>query len=149
MQGMEEVPACRNEQDAARDYSLNHPLARPATNVVAALKCLVLLEMLVIVMALALGFLLGRLGISFPFYTLHSSAGVIILCTHLKRICILLIELYQHYATEPMRRRCTLMPSCSEYALLAIEKYNVVKALYKTYVRLTRRCKGGYLIDYP
>ncbi|NDV45465.1 membrane protein insertion efficiency factor YidD [Paludibacter sp. 221] len=68
----------------------------------------------------------------------------------LKRILILIIELYQHYAPEEMRRKCLLMPTCSEYALLALQKHGVIKGLYKTYIRLTKKCKGEtYYIDYP
>jgi hypothetical protein len=31
----------------------------------------------------------------------------------------------------------------------ALQKYNVFKAIYKTYIRLTQKCKGSYEIDYP
>lgn len=66
-----------------------------------------------------------------------------------KRILILFIELYQHYASDEMRRRCVCQPSCSDYAIIALKKYNVFKAIRLIYNRL-ERCYGSELIiDYP
>ena len=59
------------------------------------------------------------------------------------------ILLYQKYAPEKMRRSCLFTPSCSEYMLLAIEKYGVFIGVYKG-VRRLLRChhpNGGE--DYP
>jgi putative component of membrane protein insertase Oxa1/YidC/SpoIIIJ protein YidD len=80
---------------------------------------------------------------------LYSLISIVVFLIFSKKIFITLIQLYQHYASESTRRQCTLMPSCSEYALLALSKYNTFKALYKIYIRLTRKCKGNYQIDYP
>ena len=66
-----------------------------------------------------------------------------------KRFCIWLILLYQRFAPEKIRRECCFEPSCSEYMKLAIEKYGVVKGIYRGGKRLLR-ChwpNGG--IDYP
>lgn len=41
-------------------------------------------------------------------------------------------------------------PTCSEYAILALKKYGLVKGLYKIYIRLFKTCRGiEYGIDYP
>ena len=59
------------------------------------------------------------------------------------------ILLYQKHAPEKMRRSCLFTPSCSEYMLLAIQKYGVVVGVYKGICRLGR-ChypNGGE--DYP
>lgn len=41
----------------------------------------------------------------------------------LKRIIICFIKIYQRYAPDSLRNKCRFEPSCSEYMLLAIEKY--------------------------
>ena len=65
-------------------------------------------------------------------------------------IVIGLVRLYQHYAPEQIRRRCMFMPTCSEYAILAVSRHGVVLGGVRTFVRLHRRCNGTiYRIDYP
>nr|WP_304363227.1 membrane protein insertion efficiency factor YidD [Gilliamella apicola] len=57
--------------------------------------------------------------------------------------------LYRSIAPNRIRSACRFEPSCSEYALLAIEKYGVLKGWKLTLDRL-KRCKppnGGK--DYP
>jgi len=136
-------------EDTARDYCFNHCLNRPDTDVKTVLKWLLALELLIFALTFVCGFLLGRFDISFSFYNLYLLISFFVFFICLKKICVLAIECYQHYASEKVRRSCTLMPSCSEYALLALQKYNVFKAIYKTYIRLTQKCKGSYEIDYP
>ena len=46
--------------------------------------------------------------------------------------------------------RCRFEPSCSEYSILAIKQYGLVKGCGKTVWRICRcqpLCKGG--VDYP
>lgn len=67
----------------------------------------------------------------------------------LKRILICSIHIYQHFAPDSIRMKCRFEPSCSQYMILAIEKYGVLKGI-KTGINRLRRCKvgnGGY--DYP
>ena len=86
--------------------------------------------------------------------TLLSSAtsGIILLLLILisaKKIIIHLIMIYQRYAPTSIREKCRFEPSCSEYMLLAIEKYGLIKGVKKGINRL-KRCNinnGGY--DYP
>lgn len=68
-----------------------------------------------------------------------------------KKICIKAIECYQHYAKEETRRRCICVPSCSEYSIAALKKYNIFKALNKIRIRLFKTCRGGfgYISDEP
>ena len=66
-----------------------------------------------------------------------------------KRILIGLVRVYQRYAPETRRRMCLFKPTCSEYAILALNKYGSIRGTIKTIDRL-KRCKGGkYHIDYP
>jgi putative component of membrane protein insertase Oxa1/YidC/SpoIIIJ protein YidD len=139
----------QNEYEIAQDYCLFRKLSKPKTNMVIAVKWLLLLELAACLLAISAYFVLIRLNIHFSFSTLHFIASSVLFLLFLKKICQLAIELYQHYASEDTRRKCVLMPSCSEYALLVLQKYNVFVALYKTYIRLTRKCNGSYKIDYP
>lgn len=77
---------------------------------------------------------------------------LLMLCSiiiHLKSIMIFIVRLYQLWAPEMMRNSCLFTPSCSEYMILAIEKYGCIKGFIKGVKRI-RRChtpNGG--IDYP
>lgn len=88
----------------------------------------------------------------------HAAAKEIALCLTMAVIYILLIakkaiiwlvHLYQHRASDQVRLQCVFEPSCSEYMILAVEKYGAIKGLLKGINRL-RRChppNGG--VDYP
>jgi putative component of membrane protein insertase Oxa1/YidC/SpoIIIJ protein YidD len=68
----------------------------------------------------------------------------------LKRMLIGIVRLYQHYAPEEIRRKCILKPTCSEYMILAIEKYGVFCGVKKGVYRLLYTCRGwDYRIDEP
>ena len=67
----------------------------------------------------------------------------------LKYIAFFWIKLYQKFAPEKVRQSCLFYPSCSQYMLLAIEKYGFWKGFWKGLKRLGR-CRypnGGE--DYP
>ncbi|MFD1485503.1 membrane protein insertion efficiency factor YidD [Lacticaseibacillus baoqingensis] len=66
----------------------------------------------------------------------------------MKWTLIWLIRLYQRYAPAQMRLRCCFTPSCSEYAILAINKYGWVIGGVKAMDRLSR-CGSEHGIDYP
>lgn len=74
---------------------------------------------------------------------------IIYILLSLKKILIFFIHLYQHFAPDSLRLKCRFEPSCSEYMILAIQKYGVFKGVKKGINRL-KRCKvenGGY--DFP
>jgi len=61
-------------------------------------------------------------------------------------IVVTLVTAYQAVAPKSVRERCRFEPSCSEYMLLAIEKYGFWKGFAKG-LRRWKRCKppnGGY-----
>jgi uncharacterized protein len=68
----------------------------------------------------------------------------------IKRFLISLIIFYKKYISIYLGQNCRYYPSCSEYAVMALQKYNLFKALYKSVLRILR-CnplfKGG--VDYP
>jgi len=66
-----------------------------------------------------------------------------------KRTVIWLVHLYQNKASDRTRLKCVFEPSCSEYMILAVTKYGVVRGVFKGVKRLLR-CRppnGG--VDYP
>ena len=67
----------------------------------------------------------------------------------LRLFLIKLIECYQHYAKEELRRFCMCMPSCSEYAIAVLKKYPIFVAIFKIIFRLTVTCDGEKKIDTP
>ncbi|MBR0277413.1 MAG: membrane protein insertion efficiency factor YidD [Clostridia bacterium] len=65
-----------------------------------------------------------------------------------KKIITWLIHCYQHYAPDRVRLKCVFEPSCSEYMLLAVNKYGFFKGLFKGIKRLLR-CHPPGGVDYP
>ena len=65
----------------------------------------------------------------------------------MKRVLLLLIRLYQKHISPGLPRRCRFSPTCSQYAIEAIEKYGVLKGGLLAAWRILR-CnpfsKGGY-----
>ena len=67
----------------------------------------------------------------------------------MKKLLIKLVKFYQRHAPKDMRDQCLFTPTCSEYMILAIEKYGAIKGFLKGFKRILR-CKppnGG--VDYP
>ncbi len=74
---------------------------------------------------------------------------IIYIIINLKNIILLSIKVYQRLAPISIREKCRFEPSCSNYMIMSIEKYGLIKGMIKGYLRL-RRCNvnnGGY--DYP
>ena len=65
----------------------------------------------------------------------------------MKKLLIKLIRLYQKYISPMKRTKCPYIPTCSQYALEAIEKYGALKGGWLAFRRILR-CnpfhKGGY-----
>lgn len=160
-----ELPS-QEEQQLAAKYVLRRELYRPNTSYkrAAGFVCLYLAGS--VCGALVSALLFGRLGIFLwlphPLCDLYARHPALFLCLYVLLVCCVvglfclkaaligMIRLYQHYAPEEIRRRCLFKPTCSEYAILALQKYGVVVGLYKAYNRLFKRCRGTiYRIDYP
>lgn len=58
------------------------------------------------------------------------------------------VKVYQHYAKDEVRLRCFMVPSCSEYAILALRKYGAIVGAIKAWKRL-KRCHPPGGVDYP
>lgn len=66
----------------------------------------------------------------------------------MKRILIFIIRLYRKFIS-PLKRRpsCIYIPTCSQYAIEALEKYGAFKGSYLMIKRILRChpfAKGGY-----
>jgi hypothetical protein len=66
----------------------------------------------------------------------------------MKKVMIFLINLYRKYIS-PLKRRpsCIYTPTCSQYAIEALEKYGVLKGSFLAVKRILRChpfAKGGY-----
>jgi len=64
-----------------------------------------------------------------------------------KKILIFLVKTYKKYISPILPNSCRFYPTCSEYAMEAINKYGVLKGSIKSIYRILR-CnplnKGGY-----
>lgn len=154
------------EQDAVVWYVLKRPLVRPNTSYKKAALCISLFLLANVGMTVVLYHLFRWLGISsflpdaiWDFFREHHTAFIILQTLiqfliggilALKPAIIGAVRLYQRYAPEDIRRRCLFKPTCSEYTILAVQKYGVIRGLYKAYIRLFKKCKGRtYRIDEP
>ena len=65
----------------------------------------------------------------------------------MKRLLLCLIRFYQKAISPYLPRCCNYIPTCSQYAVEAIEKYGALKGGYLAFRRILR-CnpfhKGGY-----
>lgn len=80
-------------------------------------------------------------------YPFLIATGILFLAT-LRFTFIWFVKVYQHYAKSETRLRCCMIPSCSEYAILAFRKYGAIWGSIKTFKRLLR-CHPPGGIDYP
>lgn len=133
------------DEEIVREYCQHHILQRPNINICKALLTVILVNAVVCAVSYALCLLVGL-----SFFLCFDLLMISIAACFASTIMKFLIKCYQHYASEITRRQCSCMPSCSEYALLALEKYNWPKALWKIWRRVTHTCSmPGYHIDYP
>ena len=136
------------EQKRLEEYVRRRRLVRPETTkiTVVLLVLLYLVLSLCVAVAVIYAFQFTRCK-WLVFLISYITVGLLLL----KTICIKAIECYQHYAKEETRRRCLCVPSCSEYSIAVLKKYNVFKALHKIRIRLFKTCRGGfgYIHDEP
>lgn len=63
------------------------------------------------------------------------------------KIMIKMIIIYKKIISPALPRSCRFIPTCSEYAIEAIQKYGAVKGSWmaiKRILRCNRFCKSGY-----
>jgi len=138
-------------QKEAKEYVLNKPIIRPKTTI----KSLVLFLLKICILGTCFG------GIALLIVNLYveliAALSILIIVGNivvvfmfsLKKLSIICVECYQHYAPEEYRRLCLCKPTCSEYALMVLKKYIFIKAIYLIHIRLRKTCKNTYKIDFP
>lgn len=157
------VVTLANEEQEAEHYVLTKDMVRPSITACSVGVHLFLFLLVVgeiaALLALVSKFCLAKISNGF-LYAMNSCPNLffvailaisfaITLALFSKRILIGLVHVYQKYAPESRRRMCLFKPTCSEYAILALNKYGSVLGTIKTIKRL-KRCKGTkYRIDYP
>ena len=71
---------------------------------------------------------------------------VIYFLISIKPFVLLIVKIYQHIAPISIRSKCRFEPSCSQYMILSINKYGLIKGFVKGINRI-KRCNingGGY-----
>lgn len=135
------------KQKKIEEIVLNRKLNRPKTN--CLLITIYVLGFCLICSAIAIGIF------NIPIFWVYKIVIYIIsyllfLEFYLRFLFIQFVKCYQHYAKDETRRRCLCVPSCSEYAILALKKHELIHALILIHHRLFKVCLGEeYIIDYP
>lgn len=65
----------------------------------------------------------------------------------MRKLAIALIKCYQFAISPFLGNNCRFYPGCSEYTLIAIERFGIVRGLTIAFYRVLRChpwCQGGY-----
>lgn len=137
------IRALFQDENDPRSPAYRRALSRPRVNVKGLLLFLLIWAAAACAAALAARFA----GAGVPAALLASAgASALLFAVCAKRIVVFAVRLYQRFAPDEIRCRCRFEPSCSEYMLLAIEKYGLPRGVKKGIGRL-RRCNvngGGF-----
>ena len=133
-------------------FKPKNPLNRPNVGFKNAILALICFFVLQIFLFFAVKYALTKPGVCEHkiLYTLLAMLGfgILYILIILKKAALWLVRVYQHYAPDRVRLKCVFEPSCSEYMILAIEKYGAFKGIYKGICRLLR-CHAPGGVDYP
>ena len=141
----------KNSQLEAKEYVLSKIMIRPKTTIWSPVLLLLFLSLA----GSGFGIVVAN------FFDIYYAANitrtiicivasvVLVILFGMRRVLILCVECYQHYAPEEYRRFCLCKPTCSEYAIIVLKKHNLMNAMYLIYIRLTKTCRDTYKIDYP
>lgn len=136
------------EKDLAYAYS-TRKINRPLLNYRQfTLKWLVVLVVEIGIVTFTI-WLSHRFKLTFKVDVYIISCIIILTLFLLRWLLIDCIKIYQHYAPEDVRRRCRMMPSCSDYAIISLQKYGLLLGVVLSCIRLYKRCDGTYRIEYP
>ena len=131
------------EEELEEPYVPNNPLNRPKMNYIKPIVAI-----LVYVAQLLLLVFLPDYSKWWMTLIVLTGYSLIYFCFIAKRTVIWLVHLYQNKAPDHVRLRCVMEPSCSEYMILAVEKYGVIRGVIKGIGRLNR-CGKEKGEDYP
>lgn len=74
---------------------------------------------------------------------------VFVVVVNAKRMTVWSILIYQKYAPERIRKSCVFEPSCSNYMIISINKFGLIKGVLKGIKRLLRCHPPNGGIDNP
>lgn len=105
---------------------------------------------IIVFLAILIVFSLSIIIYKFSSGTYNSSIAIVVvllfititILIFLKQILIFFVKLYQRFAPISVRKNCRFEPSCSDYMILAIEKYGVFKGVRNGINRIYR-CSTG------
>lgn len=132
-----------SEEEYVRWYVLERELVRPPY---------ALLRFMVWLLGFAAWIAAG--GLAGQHFGMGAWAWIVAVATAIiafSRVLIIsAVKVYQRYTPDSVRRNCILMPTCSEYCILALKKYGVIRGCHKTIHRLFHTCIGDdYREDWP
>lgn len=134
------------DQAEIRRYVTEKPLNRPKINVFKILLYLAYY----LVIAFSLSYTITNLFKLYEYKTLvYILTYLFVFYFFAKKAFICLIKIYQRTAPEFLRRACLCKPTCSDYAIAVLNKYNLFVAVFKIIKRLTITCRNSYKIDEP
>lgn len=135
--------------DIVKEYCLKRPLTRPSMSYKRLLFIMLIFSIATVLLLFLCKSISNAFGNSLYVVCFTIVLSCIFFYYLIKCILILIVKCYQRYASDDLRRSCVCMPTCSEYAIIAIKKYNLFKAVRMIYIRLTKECQGDYHIDFP
>ena len=140
------VPVVRTTSHPLPD----NPLRRPQIGLKNAVFSLVMFVVLIMVFYGLSGIIFSGLEKG-ETYRMVLVFAVAIVYVHMVsvRAVIWLVHVYQRFAPDSVRLRCVFEPSCSEYMIMAVEKYGFTRGLWKGIKRLGRCQPPNYGKDYP
>lgn len=145
-----EKGGCMNSNVTAKcEHAPKDTLYRPKIDFKKASIFVVLCVSAAIILSLSFVLLsLFFFNTTINFLSFYLRAQIIVIVIMLKKIMIWFIRIYQRYALPERRLMCCFTPSCSEYAVLALNKYGVIIGSYKAVKRILRCAPPGG-VDYP
>ena len=84
-----EIPQNKYELEALINYCVNREVKRPKTNIITAMKYLIVLELATLTIAYLVAKMLVFVGFSYSFTLLHFFVSVLLLIVFFKRFSIL------------------------------------------------------------
>ena len=137
-------------QSALLWRSLGRQIYRPEVN----LKKGIWLAVLMIAVMVVWIIFSKRLTFYVPFKRYQIILALVVIYISLvsifaKSFVIWIVKVYQRYAPAKVRLSCRFEPTCSQYMLVAIDKYGIVKGVVKGIRRLLRCHPPNGGEDYP
>ena len=136
----------QGREPASEAYVLWYVRERQLTRPKGAIAKLLGLMLLAAGLVFGIGYGLAAADIAGAW--IIAAAATVVLTARLGVVAA--VEVYQRYASDEIRRSCQMMPTCSEYCILAVRKYGAVWGMCKTLHRLFFVCKGPHFHeDWP